>query len=183
MVSCPNCSAPVEREPVECAQCGYRSSMATEYFWLYLGGSVFVLAGFVLGALGVIAEGASPGHWSELYRGWFPLAPWPAGHGWLAFIVLGIAWTILGLGVTRRRRDALAALLVLLPYLLVLAGLTAAGALEPAVSARPQALLVLAIEAPLALLLLRLVLAYRRTPPRRLPQDRPAAVTSAGEVS
>jgi len=182
MPLCPNCSAPTEREPVACAGCGYRSAMAPEYFWLYLGGSVFVLVGFALGALGVLAEGSSPGHWSEGFRGWFPLGPWPASHHWLAFIVAGIGLTLMGLGITRRRRDALLGLLILLIWSLAGAGLIALGALEPFREARSRALLVLAIEAPLALLVLRIAIAYRRTPPRRLPQDR-AAVARAAEAS
>ena len=162
---CPNCNSPVESGPVRCEVCGYRSEHAREFFWLYLGGVTIVLVGLAMGSLGVAAEGAGPGHWSRSLRGWFPLAPWPESHHWLAFLVAGIVLTVTGLGITRRRPLAWIALALLALYQLVWILLAAAGLAGPgdvtglAMTLGGGGVLLLA-------LLARIGLALRRTPTR-----------------
>jgi hypothetical protein len=164
-VPCPNCGAPAEGPPVSCRLCGYRSEIAPEYLWLYGGGGCITLLGFALGAAGVASEGARPGHWSERCQGWFPLWPWPASYHWLSLLVAGIAFTLIGLGITRRRRVAWLALLCLCGYQAVLAALALAG-LRGGPGVRGVAVLVLLAEILLLALAARLGFAFRRTPPR-----------------
>ncbi|MBI4600640.1 MAG: hypothetical protein HY721_01640 [Planctomycetes bacterium] len=165
MPLCPNCSAPLDAAQAACGRCGYRPDLGWEYLWLYSGGIAFVVLGFALGALGVLAEGAGPEHWSRACAGWFPLVPWPSSHHWLAFLVAGISLTLCGLGVTRRRLDALLGLLLVLSWVTAGSVLAACG-LAGSGGARSAALGVLAVEVPLLLLALRVALAFRRTPRR-----------------
>jgi hypothetical protein len=130
-ILCPNCGAPVEGAPVSCGLCGYRSELASEYFWLYGGGGLVTLLGFVLGAMGVAGEGARPDHWSARGEGWFPFWPWPAGYHWLSFLVAGIAFTLVGIGITRRRPAAWLGLVLLSAYQAALAALALAGVRGP----------------------------------------------------
>jgi hypothetical protein len=148
--------------------CGYRSEEGGEYAWIYLGGGAILLAGFLAGAAGVLAEGAGPGHWSRVWAPWFPLVPWPESHHWLAFLVVGIGLTVGGLGITRRRRAAWAFTLILILYELALA---ARAAVSPEAAGGPPprgaALFVLVASALLGALTARIGLALHRTPPRR----------------
>jgi hypothetical protein len=165
MLHCPNCSAPVNAEPISCPLCGYRSELAGEYLWIYLGGSAFLLLGFLLGVTGVAIEGAGPEHWSSPYRGWFPFAPWPESYHWLGVLIAGIALTVGGLGITRRWRSAWIFLVALTAYEAALALLAALGPVSrETLGARPMIFFVLATT--LVLLLLRVGLAFRRTPRR-----------------
>jgi hypothetical protein len=165
---CPNCSAPLSVAPrTPCRRCGYEAALAREFLWLYLGGGGVIILGLALGIAGVLVEGAGPEHWSRAWRGWFPLGPWPSSHHWLAFLVEGIALTLAGLGLTRQQRSAAWLLSILalgeagwLASRLILAGRM--GAAPPLGSL----LLLLAIEAGVVLLSVRLALALRRTPGR-----------------
>ena len=166
MLHCPNCNAPVDSEPVRCRRCGYRSEMAREYLWLYLGGGAITLLGFAHGVAGVLAEGAGPDHWSRGYRGWFPLEPWPAEHHWLGFLVVGIALTLCGLGITRRRREAWLCALFVGMYQMIWTVAHVVGAnLEQGrgVADALRIALALALEGLLLLLSARIALALRRT--------------------
>lgn len=183
MVACPNCSQPLEAEPVVCPRCGYRRELAGELLWLYAGGSTFLVIGFVLGLAALAVEGRGTDHWSHALDGWFPWfpwvtgvpgfpwvtwAPWPPSHAWIAYLIVGIGLSVCGLGLTRHRRSAGCALGVLLAgaatgavWALARQGSAAGGA-----PGSPAPWIVLAAALSLFLLLLRCFLALRRTPPR-----------------
>lgn len=165
MLHCPNCNSPVDSEPVRCDVCGYHADLAREFFWLYLGGATIVLLGLAIGSLGVALDGAGPDHWSRSLRGWFPLAPWPGSHHWLAFLVVGIVLTVSGLGITRRRLFAWFGLSALVLYQLLWVLLASVGLAGPGDVSGLSTVLggggVLLVA-----LLARLGLAIRRTPER-----------------
>lgn len=164
-VLCPNCSSLVAGEPVVCARCGYRSTAAREYFWIYLGGAAFVFFGFLVGAVGIGLEGTAAGHWSRGFEGWFPAVVWPRGYVWLGFLVVGICLTGCGLGITKRSRAACGLLLALLGAEAAQAALAVAGIL----GAGPPAALpaaVLGAAAVFLALALRIGLALLKTPRR-----------------
>ena len=163
MLLCPNCGSPVDSAPVRCARCGYRSEMAGEYFWLYAGGCIVILAGFLLGALGIAIEGAPPGHWSRTFDGWFPIAPWPSSHRFLAYLVLGVALTGCGLGITRRKPAAWLALLAIALYELAMT-VPMLPPLRGEHGGSRWVVVVLGGEILLLLLAARMGIALRRTP-------------------
>jgi len=158
---CPNCGQPVDAIPVRCRVCGYRSDRAAEYFWLYVGGGVIGLVGIATGVAGVILEGTGPSDWSAALAGWFPLGPWPAKWHWLAFVVEGIALTLVGMGITRRRRVAVGVLAALVTWELGWCLAALASSVVPA-----AAYAVLTWESLLAAFLVRAALAMRRLPSR-----------------
>ena len=164
-VHCPNCSEPITSEPIRCPRCGYRSEMAPEYFWLYIGGGLLIVGGLAVGALGVALQGCGPGHWSAELRGWFPLGPFPSSHHWLAFLVAGIVLSVAGMGLTRHRPGAWALLLALLSWETVWTALK----LFSGAPGEPHPLLaggLLTLEVAGFLLAARLGQALRRTPAR-----------------
>ena len=110
-------------------------------------------------------EGAGPQHWGLALRGWFPLAPWPESHHWLSFLVVGILFTVSGLGLTRRRPFAWISLTVLLFYQLAWVLLAALGTVGPG-SVSGVASLLAGGGIILLALLARAGLALWRTPPR-----------------
>ena len=169
MLHCPNCNCPIDADPARCEVCGYRSDLVREFFWLYLGGATIVLLGLAIGSLGVTMEGAGPGHWSRSLRGWFPLAPWPESHHWLAFLVVGILLTVSGLGITRRRPFAWIGLTALVMYQLLWIVLATVGLAGPGDVSGPAAVLGGGGVLLLALLA-RIGVALRRTPERDVHQ-------------
>ncbi len=164
-VHCPNCSALIIEEPARCERCGFEPALSGEYLWIYAGGSLVILLGFVVGAFGIVLEGVGPAHWSLLFEGWCPFAPWPRGSTWIGFLALGIALTGCGLGITRQKRPAWITLCALSLYRIVLAALAAGGLLGSLESSVP-ALAAIGIETLVLGLLLRIGLAFLRTPAR-----------------
>ncbi len=118
-LSCPNCNSPLTAEPAHCDVCGYRTEQAAEFLWLYLGGAVITLLGFGFGVIAVLSEGAGLDHWSRELRGWYPLGPIAGESNWLAFLITGIALTVGGLGITRRKLSAWWLLVILTLYQLI----------------------------------------------------------------
>ena len=118
-MNCPNCNTPIKSEPLVCKVCGYRSELAREFFWLYLGGSLLALTGFAIGACGVIVDEAGPNHYSRQLSSWYPLGLWPPAYHWMAFLVCGILITLGGMGITRRRRSAWALMTIVVAYQLL----------------------------------------------------------------
>ena len=169
IIHCPNCNSPIDSDPARCEVCGYRSDLVQEFFWLYLGGAAIALLGLAIGALGVIAQGAGPVHWSRALRGWFPLAPWPESHHWLAFVVVGILLSVSGLGITRRRPFAWIGLTLLVSYQLLWIVMAAVGLAGPGDVSGPAAILG-GTGVLLLALLARICVALRRTPERDVHQ-------------
>lgn len=164
-IRCPNCNQEVDYRPIHCPRCGYRSELAAEYFWLYIAGGLITLAGLAFGASSFLVTDAPPEHWSRRFLGWFPLGPWPSTYHWLAFLVEGIIWTLIGLGITRHRRGALALLVALVLWEMIWTGrklLTGA----PGESMPVTSSLLITAEILGLLLASRLFRALRRTPPR-----------------
>jgi len=168
---CPNCSGTVERQPIACDACGYRSDMAPEYLWLYAFGGVVLLVGLAIGIAGVAIQDSAPGAASEALEGWFPLGPWPRDAHWLAVLVDGIALTLVGMGLTRRFRSAFWCGLALVAFELVFTGRKwLLGAPPPSAPALAGSLL--AVEVVFLVVLLRVGLALHRTPPRDVERVR-----------
>ena len=169
MIHCPNCNSPIDSDPARCEVFGYRSDLVREYFWLYLGGAAIVLLGLATGSLGVTTQGAGPGPWSRSLRGWFPRAPWPESHHWLAFVVVGILLSVSGLGITRRRPFAWIGLTALVSYQLLWIVLATAG-LAGRGDASGSAAILGGGGVLLLALLARIGVALRRTPERDVRQ-------------
>lgn len=162
---CPNCSHPVEREPVVCEVCGFRSENVREYFWLYLGGGAIGLAGLVLGFAGIAAAGAENRSWIAPLRGWLPFGPWPREAHWLSWLVCGIVLSLVGMGFTRHFRSAFWGG-VLVASIALLATLRKLIFAAPPPAQPVLASVLLCVELAFLGLLWRLRLALLRTPKR-----------------
>ena len=181
-MNCPNCNTPIKSEPSVCKVCGYRSELAREFFWLYLGGSVLALTGFAIGVCGVIVDEAGPDHCSRQLSSWYPLGLWPPAHHWMAFLVCGILITLGGMGITRRRRSAWALMTIVVAYQLFGCVAAATGILpHDGLLIWPLALAV--FQALLLALLLRLGLALWRVPPRDAGRMQELALARAQEAT
>ncbi len=161
---CPNCNTPADSD-FPCRVCGYAPELAREFLWLYLGGVALCTTGFAIGAFGVFIEGSGPDHWSRALIGWYPLAPWPSGHHWLSFLVVGILLTMSGLAITRRRKGGWLTALLLTLYQVAWIGAALAGAVSTEASGT-KPIVPMAIHSSLLLLLVRIGAALRRTPVR-----------------
>ncbi|MEM7233664.1 MAG: hypothetical protein AAF517_15925 [Planctomycetota bacterium] len=163
---CPNCSEASASEPDECSRCGYRGSLAREYFWLYIGGATFIVFGFAYGLLSLSVHDAPEDHWSAPFRSWYPLGGWILTYHWLAFLSEGIVFTLSGMGITRHRWlgwwSALAAVVFDLAFS-AYAYASNHAEVSTAVFAS-----VAAFHGLLCLSLIRLGIALRRTPPRNI---------------
>ncbi|MCZ6795323.1 MAG: hypothetical protein O7J95_17090 [Planctomycetota bacterium] len=164
-IRCPNCSQEVEYRPIRCPRCGYRTELAREYLWLYVAGGVFVLGGFVFGALSVFVVDTARDHWSRQLLGWYPLGPWALTVHWLAFLGQGIVWTLGGLGITRHRWGALGLLAATAVWNISWACREVLVA-EPGESRSLSAPLLLVAELAVLLVSARLAVALARTPRR-----------------
>lgn len=176
-LNCPNCSAVISRVPARCDRCGYRPELAIEYLWIYGGGCAVILLGLVIGALGIATEGVGPNHWSRIFHGWYPFAPWPRDYNWIGFLGLGIAFTGCGLGITRQKRPAFFALATLSLYLTCLSALASLGVLAN-LHSRAPAFIMLGLDGVLLGFIFRLGLAFLRAPARNFsirqePQEHP----------
>ncbi len=168
---CPNCSGTVERQPIVCDACGYRSDMASEYLWLYAVGGFVLLLGMATGVAGVMIQGNARGAASGALEGWFPLGPWPRDFHWLAVLVAGILLTLVGMGLTRRFRSAYWAGLVLVVFEIVFTGRKLVAEAPPP-QAPALAGTLLAVEVVFLAVLVRVGIALRRTPPRDVDRVR-----------
>ena len=183
LMNCPNCDSPVQRDPVVCDVCGYRSDLAREFFWLYIGGTLLAFVGFALGACGVLIDESGRDHWSRALAAWYPLGLWPEAHHWMAFLVSGILVTLGGMGLTRRRRSAWFLLTVIVAYQLLWSAATLLGFGGGDVPVTWPAALP-AFNVLLAVLLARIGVALRRTPPRDAAQmQKLASVKTDGDAT
>ena len=164
---CPNCGHPVEKQPISCSVCGYRSESSREYFWLYLGGPLLFLLGIASGVVGSLSASAGPEHWSRVCADWFPLGTLPANWNWFAFLLLGIVLTLVGMGFTRHFKSSLYWGIALFSWQIFCGGKKLLW--DP--SANEDSLLpisALIIEILLLLVVIRLGLALKRTPERNI---------------
>ena len=164
---CPNCGHPVEKQPISCSVCGYRSESSREYFWLYLGGPLLFLLGIASGVVGILSASAGPEHWSRVCADWFPLGTLPANWNWFAFLLLGIVLTLVGMGFTRHFKSSFYAGIVLFCWQIFCTGKKLLSDNHENTSSF-IVLFVLSREVLLLLLVMRMRLALKRTPEREI---------------